>query len=43
MNLVKRIRLHHPLRCIARLINFEFIYQEAADRYDTNGNVYVPP
>ena len=42
-NLGQRIRPNHPLREIDRLIEFDFIYQEVADRYGCNGNVSVPP
>lgn len=37
LNLDKRIRPHHLLRRIARLIDFDFIYHEVADQYGTNG------
>lgn len=43
LNLDRRIRLTHPLRRIASLIDFEFVYQEVADTYGANGNVSVPP
>ncbi len=43
VNLDQRIRPNHPLRHIARLIDFDFVYQEVADTYGTNGNVSVPP
>lgn len=42
-NLERRIRADHPLRHIARLIDFDFAYQEVADKYGINGNVSVPP
>jgi len=42
-NLDQRIRPSHPLRRIDQLIDFDFIYQEVADRYGFNGNVSVPP
>jgi transposase len=42
-NLEKRIRPDHPLRRIDQLIDFDFIYQEVADKYGFNGNVSVPP
>lgn len=42
-NLDQRIRPNHPLRKIDQLIDFDFIYQEVADRYGCNGNVSVPP
>ena len=43
LNLDKRIRPHHPLRRISQFIDFDFIYQEVAEKYGTNGNVSVPP
>ncbi len=42
-NLDKRIRQDHPLRSIDQLIDFDFIYQEVADKYGFNGNVSLPP
>jgi transposase len=42
-NLDKRIRASHPLRRIDQLIDFDFIYQEVADKYGFNGNVSLPP
>jgi transposase len=39
----KRVRANHPLRQIARVINFDFVYAEVADKYGTKGNVSVPP
>ena len=42
-NLERRVRTDHPLRNVARLIDFDFAYQEVADSYGTNGNVSVPP
>ena len=38
-NLDQRIRASHPLRRIDQLIDFDFIYQEVADKYGFNGNV----
>jgi transposase len=38
-----RVRRNHPLRRIAEVIDFDFIYEEVDDRYGTNGNVSVPP
>jgi transposase len=42
-NLDQRIRPNHPLRKIAQLIDFDFVYQEVADKYGFNGNVSLPP
>jgi transposase len=42
-NLERRIRQDHPLRNVARHIDFDFAYQEVADTYGANGNVSVPP
>jgi len=42
-NLDKRVRPNHPLRKIDQLIDFDFIYQEVADKYGFNGNVSLPP
>ena len=42
-NLEKRIRPDHPLRKIAHLIDFDFIYEEVKDCYGIKGNVSVPP
>lgn len=42
-NLDKRVRKNHPLRAIARLVDFDFIYKDVEDRYGINGNVSVPP
>lgn len=43
INLEKRVRADHPLRCIAEVIDFNFVYREVSDKYGTNGNVSVPP
>jgi transposase len=43
INLEQRIRSNHPLRKIAELIDFDFVYREFADKYGRNGNVSVPP
>lgn len=43
VNLSKRVRGDHPLRKIAELIDFDFIYNEVEDMYGYNGNVSVPP
>jgi len=42
-NLDKRVRSNHPLRAIARVVDFDFIYKDVEDRYGINGNVSVPP
>lgn len=42
-SLDSRMRKNHPLRAIARTIDFEFIYGEVKDKYGNNGNVSVPP
>lgn len=41
--LEQRIRSNHPLRQIARLIDFEFVYEEVASAYGSRGNISVPP
>ena len=43
LNLEQRIRKNHPLRKIAQLIDFTFLYKEVADTYGSKGNVSVPP
>jgi len=43
INLEKRIRSDHVLRKVARLVDFEFVYDEVRSRYGYNGNVSVPP
>lgn len=42
-NLNQRVRQDHPLRRIAKQIDFEFSYAAVADKYGDNGNVSVPP
>lgn len=42
-SLEHRVRPNHPLRRIARLIDFDFSYRQLADKYGVNGNVSVPP
>lgn len=42
-NLEQRVRTNHPLRAIAKTIDFGFAYKEVADRYGYNGNVSVAP
>jgi len=41
--LEKRIRQDHPLRKVAEMIDFDFVYAEVKDKYGDNGNVSVPP
>ena len=41
--LEKRIRANHPLRRIDQLIDFDFVYDDVADKYGNNGQVSVPP
>ena len=43
VQLETRVRKDHPLRKIAELIDFEFIYKEVEKTYGKNGNVSVPP
>jgi transposase len=43
INLEKRVRESHPLRKIAKAVDFDFIYREVCDLYGHNGNVSVPP
>jgi len=43
IQLERRVRRDHPLRRVAELIDFDFVYAEVADRYGRNGNVSVPP
>jgi transposase len=43
VSLEKRVRKEHPLRKIARAVDFDFIYREVEDRYGINGNVSVAP
>ena len=42
-NLNQRVRQDHPLRRVAKQIDFEFSYAAVADKYGDNGNVSVPP
>src|SRR4030042_1041806 len=42
-HLDKRVRRDHPLRKISKVIDFDFIYKEVAEKYGENGNVSVPP
>ena len=39
----RRVRPDHSLRKIDQLIDFEFVYNEVADKYGSNGNVSVAP
>jgi len=39
----QRVRPHHPLRQVKKLVDFDFIYQEVALTYGVNGNVSVAP
>jgi transposase len=39
----KRVRENHPLRRIAAVVDFDFIYDEVRDKYGRKGNVSVPP
>jgi transposase len=43
VSLDKRVRKDHPLRKIAKTVDFDFIYGEVEDRYGSNGNVSVAP
>jgi len=43
VSLEKRVRADHPLRKIDEVIDFNFIYDEVADKYGRNGNVSIPP
>ena len=43
VSLEKRVRKDHPLRKIAKMVDFDFIYHEVEDRYGINGNVSVAP
>lgn len=43
VNLEKRVRASHPLRRVAQLVDFDFIYNEVRDKYGIKGNVSVPP
>lgn len=43
INLDKRVRANHPLRRIDQLIDFDFTYNDVADKYGNNGQVSVPP
>jgi transposase len=43
VNLEKRVRSDHPLRRVARLIDFKFVRAEVAHCYGNNGQVSVDP
>jgi len=43
ISLEKRVRKDHLLRRIAEAVDFEFIYDEVAEKYGRRGNVSVPP
>ena len=43
LNLDKRVRTNHPLRKIRQTIDFDFVYEEVAHLYGTNGNPSVAP
>jgi len=43
LSLEKRVRQNHPLRTIASVIDFDFIYDEVKDTYGSKGNVSIPP
>jgi transposase len=42
-HLEQRVPPDHPLRKIAKHIDFDFIYDEVKERYGMKGNVSVPP
>ena len=43
IDLAERVRANHPLRAVADVIDFDFIYREVAGIYGVKGNVSVPP
>jgi len=43
LSIDRRVRPDHPLRKIDRLIDFDFVYKEVADKYGSNGNVSIAP
>lgn len=43
VSLDSRVRKDHPLRDVARTVDFNFIYGEVGGMYGQNGNVSVPP
>ena len=42
-NLGQRARKGHVLRKIVTHVNFDYIYKQVEDTYDSKGNVSVPP
>jgi transposase len=42
-NLDQRVRADHPLRIIAGLMDFDFIYEEVEEFYGTVGKPSIPP
>ncbi len=42
-SLEQRVRANHPLRKIAKAIDFDFVYEEVGHLYGVNGNPSVPP
>ena len=43
ISLEQRVRGNPVLRRIARVIDFDFVYAEVADKYGARGNVSIPP
>ena len=43
INLDKRVRRDHVLRRVAKLVDFEFVYEGVKESYGYNGNVSVAP
>jgi len=43
VNMEKRVRSDHPLRRVARAIDFKFVREEVSDCYGSKGNVSVDP
>ena len=43
VNLAKRVRADHPLRRVARAVDFSFVRAEVAQFYGSNGNESVDP
>lgn len=43
LSLEDRVRQNHPLRKVAYLVDFDFVYEEVKDKYGSKGNVSVPP